>query len=291
MERRSSVGSGGEGRRLAPLAGPRAGGSITHRSWMRRQRQRPPLLVGGGPWECLGGEGPPSPAGGDPEERRSGCSKTRVPAAGAERAASPWSLLLPRDAGSGLSPSAAPGLVLYHRAQQLQQLRLVVHQLHSLCRARRQLGACWHLLLCQHLAEGHLALELCPGQRGHLEVWEAGLEYAGGQLQPLEHIREQEPVAGPARMARARWVIGVEGAAGTVSSPRLLPCWPSPLALALFSMCCFPSGAHGLGFDHSLTGHSFLKHLQPGRHSDVKSPAFNKVLAASLPGISHMVRK
>lgn len=164
---------------------PHGRGSITHRSWMRRW-QRSPLLVAKGPREVLGGEGPPSPAGGDPEERRSGCSKTRVPAAGAERAASPWSLLLPRDAGSGLSPSAAPGLVLHGRAQQLQQLGLVVHQLHSLCRARRQLGARRHLLLCQHLAEGYLALELCPGQRGHLEVREAGLEYAGGQLQPLD---------------------------------------------------------------------------------------------------------
>lgn len=77
------------------------------------RRLQPLSLVAKGPWEVLGGEGPLSPAGEDPEERKAGWPKTRVPAAGTERAASRWSLLLPHDAGSDPSPSAAPGLVLH----------------------------------------------------------------------------------------------------------------------------------------------------------------------------------
>lgn len=101
-------------------------------------------------------------------------------------------------------PSAAPRLIFHRGAQQLQQLGLIVHQLHCLCSTLRRLGALLHLVLGQHLAEGHLALELSPGQRGNLKVWEAGLEDAGGQLQPLQHVGEEEPVAGPARIARSR---------------------------------------------------------------------------------------
>lgn len=94
-----------------------------------------------------------------------------------------------------------------------------MHQLHCLCGTLRWLGALLHLVLSQHLAEGDLALELRPGQRGDLEVWETGLEYAGGQLQALEHVGEEEPVAGPARTARGLCVRGCPGSTPGLRSP------------------------------------------------------------------------
>lgn len=109
-------GSGGEGQRHPPplalaepepplprklrLTKPRGEGFTAHCSWMGLMTVL--LLVVKGPWEVLGGEGPLSPAEGDPEERRAGWPKPQVSAAGAETAASHWSLLLPRDAGSNL---------------------------------------------------------------------------------------------------------------------------------------------------------------------------------------------